>query len=77
MKDISIFAGVVVFDAEGYRYQAIWKEAEWEMAAFDQARVVEMHTVRAPRDATPGVLLKAWWGAQKKAGTYTVPPDYS
>jgi len=77
MKDISIFEGVVVFEAEGYTYQAIWKETEWDMAALDQARVEEMHTVRAPRDASPGTLLKAWWSAQKNAGTYKAPPEYS
>jgi hypothetical protein len=72
MKDISIFEGVVVFEAEGYTYQAIRKDGYWVMAAMEQARVVEMHDVVVPEDATPGTFLKAWWKAQKAAGTYTV-----
>jgi hypothetical protein len=71
MKDISVFAGVVAFDEGGYTYQAIRKDGVWEMAAMDQMRVLEMLTVVAPADASPGVLLTAWWKAQKAAGTYS------
>lgn len=71
MKDISIFEGVVVFEAEGYTYQAIRKEGYWLMAALEQARVVEMHDVVVPDVSSPGGFLKAWWKAQKAAGTYT------
>lgn len=70
MKDKSFFAGVVTFEAEGYTYQAIRKDGAWEMAAMEQMRVVEMLTVVAPDNASPGVLLEAWWKAQKKAGSY-------
>lgn len=70
MKDKSIFTGVVVFEAEGYSYQAIRKDGVWDMAAMEQMRVVEMHTIVAPESASPGVLLEAWWKAQKKAGKY-------
>lgn len=71
MKDKSIFKGVVLFDEGGYTYQAIRKNGIWEMAAMDQMRVLEMHDVHAPEDASPGVLLKAWWKAQKHAGSYS------
>lgn len=71
MRDISIFQGVVVFEAENLTYQALWKQDHWEMAALDQARVLEMHDLRLPADAGPAVLLTAWWKAQKKAGTFT------
>jgi hypothetical protein len=75
MKDISIFEGVVTFEAEGLTYNAIWKGTHWDMATLDQRRVVETHEVVLPRSATPKELIKAWWKEQKKAGTYTVPPD--
>jgi hypothetical protein len=71
MKDISIFEGVVVFEAEGYTYQAIRKDGYWDMAAMEQMRVVEMHEVRVPDGASPGAFLTAWWKAQKAAGTYS------
>lgn len=71
MKDKSVFEGVVVFEEGGYTYQAIRREGAWEMAAMDQMRVLGMHRVSAPQDASPGVLLTAWWKAQKEAGTYS------
>jgi hypothetical protein len=71
MKDKSIFGGVVSFDEGGYTYQAIRKNGVWEMAAMEQMRVLEALTVIAPEDASPGVLLQAWWKAQKRAGTYS------
>jgi hypothetical protein len=71
MKDKSIFEGVVVFDEGGYTYQAIRKDGYWTMAMMEQARVHEIHDVVVPDDATPGAFLKAWWKAQKVAGTYT------
>jgi hypothetical protein len=78
MINKSTRSDVVLFDAEGLRYQAIWKEGEWNMAAIDESEILEMHTVAAPRDATPGALLKAWWKLQRQAGTFQAPPqDYS
>lgn len=71
MKDISIFEGVVTFEAEGLTYNAIWKETHWDMGALDQLRVLEVHEIGLPRDATPKDLIKAWWKAQKQAGTFT------
>ena len=71
MKDKSIFGDVVVFDAEGVTYQAIRKEGGWNMAAMEQLRVVEQHSISAPREANPKMLLMAWWAAQRVAGTYS------
>ena len=73
MIDISIFEGVVTFEAEGLTYNAIWKDTHWDMSALDQMRVLELHEVVLPRDASPKDLLRAWWKAQQKAGTYTTP----
>lgn len=71
MKDISIFEGVVTFEAEGLTYNAIWKQTHWDMSAMEQLRVLELHEISLPRDATPKDLIKAWWKAQQKAGTFT------
>lgn len=71
MKDISIFEGVVTFEAEGLTYNAIWKLTHWDMSALDQMRVLELHEIALPRDATPKDLLRAWWKGQKAAGTYS------
>lgn len=78
MNDISIFEGVVTFEAEGLTYNASWKETQWDMAAMEQLRVLELHEIVLPRDATPKDLIKAWWKAQKAAGTFSVriEPDY-
>jgi len=77
MIDISIFEGVVVFEAEGYTYQAIWHPEGWNMAAMVQRRISERHDIVAPRDATPKILLTAWWAHQRKVGTYRNPDGYS
>ena len=71
MKNISIFKDVVYFHAEGLTYQAIWKTDLWEMASLDGSKVLEIHDVVAPRDATPGILLTGWWHMQKEANTYS------
>lgn len=71
MKDKSIFECVVMFDEGGYTYQALRKAGIWEMAAMEQMRVLETQDVHALADASPGELLKAWWKAQKRAGTYS------
>ena len=65
MRDKSIFHGVVLFENEGYRYQAICKGQAWHVALFDGASVLEMRIVKAPADAAPHQLLAAWWHAQK------------
>jgi len=66
--------GVVLFEAEGLTYQAIWKYGTWAMAAIDGVEVLELRTVVSPADATPGTLLRAWWKEQKQAGTFQAPP---
>lgn len=72
MKNISIFANVVLFEAEGLTYQAIRKNGYWDMAAMDQMRVLEMHDIQLPQFATTKDLLTMWWRAQKSAGTFSV-----
>jgi hypothetical protein len=77
MKDKSIFDGVVFFEAEGLTYQAIRTSADWNMAALDEGHILERRDIQAPVDSSPGSLLRAWWAAQKKAGTFRVPHKYS
>lgn len=74
MINKSTRSDVVLFDAEGFTYQAIWKEGEWSMAAIDAGELLEINTIVAPRDASPGTLLKAWWKKQQELGTYQAPP---
>lgn len=59
MKDTSVFEGVVNFHEAGTDYQAIRKNDAWDMAAMEQQRVLEQHTIVAPVEASPGVLLTA------------------
>lgn len=74
MINKSTRSDVVLFDAEGFTYQAIWKDGEWSMAAIDAGELLEVNMVVAPRDATPGALLKAWWKTQQASGTFKAPP---
>ena len=60
MKNTSIFKGVVEFSSDGTDYRFLHQGSTWGAYTRTGNSYIRRATIRAPRNATPAVLLRSY-----------------